>query len=204
MTPFGIKLENFFYYECYRSLNNWHIHFNDHRNSNNCFSLTAFVQVNFWILWKTLHKNHKMTIYLYLTSLLSRKWISDFKAVPNFSFFTKQCPSKKYEKWSLFCLKSLFHSQDNHSFVFSSFLHVSPVSHCLTRWSKKNIKLYGIINWLNKNLKQYIVRHFEKERRSDMEIWSIYRELNKERFHGKSIQKICTPKNSLRPLSNIG
>ena len=73
-------------------------------------------------------------------------------------------------------------------FVFPSFF---PVSHCFRGWSKKNLKIY-VINCLSKNLITHFVWYLEKEMRFDIEALSIDRELNKEPFYGKFIQKMWT------------
>ena len=69
-------------------------------------------------------------------------------------------------------------------------------------WSKKNFKIYDVINCLNKNLITHFVWYIEKEVKCDIETLSIDRELNKEHFYIKSCRK-CAPKASLRPLFNF-
>ena len=49
-------------------------------------------------------------------------------------------------------------------------------------------KSYGVIYWLNNNLKARTVWYLLKENRSDIETWSIDRLLNKEPFYRKSVQ----------------
>ena len=51
-----------------------------------------------------------------------------------------------HEPWSQYC------SQDIQIFVFPSSPLFLPVSHCFRAWSKINLKVYDIINCLNKNL----------------------------------------------------
>ena len=48
------------------------------------------------------------------------------------------------------------------------------------------------MNCLNKNLVTHFVYYFEKEISRDIETLSIDRVLNKEHFHGKIMQKMCT------------
>ena len=69
-------------------------------------------------------------------------------------------------------------------FVFPSF---SPVSHCFRGWSKKNLKVYDITNFLNKDLITHFIWYLKKEIRCDID-----RKLNKENFYGKIMQKMCT------------
>ena len=47
------------------------------------------------------------------------------------------------------------------------------------------LRVYNTINWLNTNLKVHIVWCLEKER-SDIEVWSIHRILNKGHFFCKT------------------
>ena len=53
---------------------------------------------------------------------------------------------------------------------------------------RKILKVYDIINCLNKNLKAHFVWYYEKEIRCDNETLSIDKELNQEHFHGKIMQ----------------
>ena len=57
----------------------------------------------------------------------------------------------------LFHLKSSFSSRDIQIFVFPSFPLFLSVSHCFRGWSKINLKVYNVINCLNKNLIKYFV-----------------------------------------------
>ena len=109
-----------------------------------------------------------------------------------FLFFTKWQPFKSYGKSFLFHLKSSFRSRDIQIFVFSSSPLFSAVSHCLRGWSKKNPKVYDVISCLSKNLITHFVWYFEKEIRCDTETLSINRELSKEHFCRKTMQKMCT------------
>ena len=67
-----------------------------------------------------------------------------------------------------------------------------PISHCFRGWSKINLKVYDIINCLNKNLITHFIWYLEKEIKCDIEILSIDRVLNKKHIHGKTMQKMCT------------
>ena len=98
------------------------------------------------------------------------------------------------ELWIMFSISSkklfLFFRYLNFCiFLFPSFF---PVSHCFRGWSKKNLKIYDVINCLSKNLITHFVWYLEKEIRCDIETLSIDRELNKEHFYGKIMQKMCT------------
>ena len=102
-----------------------------------------------------------------------------------FIFFTKWSPFKIYEKCFLFPLKSSFRSWDFQIFVFSSTPLFFPVNHSFRGWSKKNLKVYDIIDCLDKNLITHFVWYLEKETRCETEALSIDRVLNKKHFYGK-------------------
>ena len=126
---------------------------------------------------------------IYQTSyLLPSDFPNNFSwACPHF------CPLffiKKYEQCFLFNLKSSSRSLDIQIFVFSSSPLFVPGSHCFRRWSKKNHKIY-VINSLNRNLITHFVLYLQKEVRYDTETLSIDKELNKEHFYGKIMQKMC-------------
>ena len=88
--------------------------------------------------------------------------------------------------------KELFSFSRYSIFVFPSSPLFLPVGHCFRRWSKINLKVYDVINCLNKNLITHFVWYLEKEKRYDIETLSIDRVLNKEHFSWKIMQKICT------------
>ena len=79
-----------------------------------------------------------------ILKLVSAIFLSIFHFSPNDS------PSKTMKN-VFFHLKSYFHSQDIQIFVLLSSPLFFPLSHCLRGWSKKNLKIYDIINCLNKS-----------------------------------------------------
>ena len=87
--------------------------------------------------------------------------------------------------WKMFFISS------KKLFSLSSSLFL-PVNHCFRGWSKINLKVYGIINCLNKNLITHFVWYLGKEKSYDVETLSIDRVLNKENFFWKIRQEICT------------
>ena len=103
-------------------------------------------------------------------------------------------------KMFLFHLKSFFHYQDIQIFICPSSPLFLPVSHCFRAWSKINLKVYDVINCLNKNLITHFVWYLEKEKRYEIETLSIDKVLNKEHFYGKFMQKICTKSKSQTPF----
>ena len=92
----------------------------------------------------------------------------------------------------LFHLKSSFCSRDIQMFVFPPSPLFLPTSHCLRAWFKINLKVYDIINSLNKNLITHFVWNLEKNKRYDIETLVIDTVLNKKHFYGKVIWKMCT------------
>ena len=80
--------------------------------------------------------------------------------------------------WKIFFIlsKNLFSFLRNFCIlVFSSFF---PVTHCFRGCSKKNLKIYDVINCLIKNLITNFVWYLEKEIRCDSDTLFIDRELN--------------------------
>ena len=108
-----------------------------------------------------------------------------------FYFSPNDSPSKTVKKFSIY-LKCSFRSRDIQIFVFASSPLFFTVNYCFRDWSKKNLKVYGVINCLNKNLITHFVWYLEKEIRCDIETFSIDRVLNQEHFYGKIMQKMCT------------
>ena len=106
--------------------------------------------------------------------------------------FHQMIALQKLWKFFLFHLKSSFHSWDTQIFVFLSSPLFSSVNHCFKGWSKKNLKVYEVINCPNKNLITHFVWYLEKDISCDIETLSIDRELNKEHFYEKIMQKMCT------------
>ena len=86
-------------------------------------------------------------------------------------FFTKWKLLNNYEKCFLFHLKSSFCSRNIQICVFLSCILFWPVSHCLTGWLKTNLKVYDVINCLNKNLiTAHIVWYLEKEKKCTLKL----------------------------------
>ena len=109
----------------------------------------------------------------------------------NFYFSPKDSPSKTTKKFFI-SSKKLFFSQDIQIFVFLPSHLFFHVSHCFRSWSKKILKVYDVINCLNKKLITHFVWYLDKEIRRDIETLSIERVVNKEHFDGKIMQKMCT------------
>ena len=82
-----------------------------------------------------------------------------------FFFSSNDRPSKSIKKCFLFHLKSSFCSQDIQTFVFSSSPLFLPVSHCVGGCLKVSLKVYDVINCLNKNLITHCVWYLGKEKK---------------------------------------
>ena len=75
----------------------------------------------------------------------------------NLYFLPNDSPSKTMKNVFLSHLKSSFRSWDIQIFVFPSSPLFLPVSHCFRGWSKINLKVYDVINYINKNLMTHFV-----------------------------------------------
>ena len=107
--------------------------------------------------------------------------------------------------WKMLCIssKKLFSFSRYFNFCIPSSHFFLPVSHYVKGCFKINLKVYDVINCLNKNLITHFVWYLGKEKRYDIEILSISSVLNKETFNGKSCRK-CVPTASPRPVFNFG
>ena len=90
-----------------------------------------------------------------------------------FLFLHQIITFENYEKWFLFHLNSSFRSRDIQIFVFPSSPLFLSAGRCFRGWSKINLKVYDVINHLNKNLIRDFVWYHQKEKRYDIEILSI-------------------------------
>ena len=124
-------------------------------------------------------------LYLYPLKLVSAIFYQNF-------IFHQMIALQKLWKMFFISSKKLF------SFLrYSSFLYIRlplffPVSHCFIGWFKKNFKVYGVINCLNKNWITHYVWYLEKKIRYDIDTLSTDKVLNTEHFYGKIMQKLCT------------
>ena len=98
-------------------------------------------------------------------------------------YFSPNDTLQKLQKMLFISSKCFFHSGDVKIFVFPSSPLFLPVSHCFRGWSKINLKVYDVINCLNKNLITHFVWYLKKEKRHDIETLSNDRVLNKEHFY---------------------
>ena len=107
-------------------------------------------------------------------------------------FFHQMITVQKLENIIFVSSKKLFSFLRYSNFVFPFSPLFLPVSLCFRAWSKINLKVYDVINCLNKNLITHFVWYLEKEKSYDVETLAIVTVLNKEHFYGKFMKKICT------------
>ena len=135
--------------------------------------------------------------------VVSKSWIQNESAINTYiklvspffyQIFISQRMIVLQKLWKMFLFhpKSSFRSRDIQMFLFPSSPIFPPVSHCFKGWLKINLKVYDVISCLNKNFITHFVWYFEKEKRYEIETFSIDRGLNKEHFYGKVMQKLCT------------
>ena len=111
-----------------------------------------------------------------------------------YQIFISRLMNSLQKVWKMFFIssKKLFSFSRYSDFCISIFPSFPPVSHCFRGWSKINLKVYDVINCLNKNLITHFVWYLEKQKRYDIATLSFDRVLNKEHFYGRVMQKICT------------
>ena len=148
-----------------------------------------------------MHVNNPTNIYLFTVNNRNTKKrceiCSKLQLVPAifyqiFIFHQIMALQKLWKMFFYFIWKALFFLEIFKFLYFRLHLFFFSVSHCFRGWSKKNLKVYDVINCLNKNLITHFVWYLEKEIRCDIETLSIDIELNKERFCGIIMQKMCT------------
>ena len=118
-------------------------------------------------------------------------------------FSDRMIALQKLRKMFFISSKKLFLFSRYSDFCISVFSSFSPVSHCFRGWSKINLKVYDVINCLNKNLIIHFVWYIEKEERYYIKTLAIDRVLNNlckkylSIYMEKSCRK-CAPKSSPR------
>ena len=130
---------------------------------------------------------HQKNTSLYLALLL--KLVS---AIFYQIFISHQMKAlQKLQKMLFILSKKLFSFSRYSNFCISIFPSFSPSQPLFRGWLKINLKVYDVINCLNKNLTHF-VWYLKKEKRYDIETLSIDRVLNKEHFYSKIMQKMFT------------
>ena len=108
----------------------------------------------------------------------------------NFYFSPNGSPWKTMRDVFYFIQNALSVSRDIQVFVFPFSPYFLSVTHCSRTWSEINLKVYDLIDCLNKNLMTHFIWYLEKEKSYDIETLSIDRVLHKEHFYEKIMQKI--------------
>ena len=124
----------------------------------------------------------------------------------NVYFSPNDSPSKTIKNVFYFMyIKTSFRSWDIQIFIFSSSLFFFPVSHCFRGWFKRNLKVYDVINCLNKNWMTHFVSYLEKEIRCDIETLPIdsvkYRTFLRKN-HAENVHQNLVPDPFLILLNN--
>ena len=120
------------------------------------------------------------------------KFLKLVSAIFYWIFFSHQMIALQ-KLWKMFIIssKKLFSFSRYSDFCISIFPSFSTCQPFFRGWSKINLKVFDIINCLNKNLITYFVWYLEKENSYDIEILSIDRVLNKEHIY-RNMPKMCT------------
>ena len=113
-----------------------------------------------------------------------------------FIFFHQMIALQKLWKILFILSKNFFRSRDTQIFVFLSFPLFLSVGHCFRRWPKINLKVYDVINYLNKNSITHFVWYLEKEKRYDIETLCIDGVSDNEHFYRKIIKKMYSKSRS--------
>ena len=116
-------------------------------------------------------KNQKHFAFLVSTlnfEHFQKRRLTAWSLCPLFIFSPNDSPSKTM-KMLFISSKKLFSFSRYSNFCIS----VLPVRHCCRGWSKRNLKVYDIINCLNKNLIIRFVWYLEKKKRYEFETQSI-------------------------------
>ena len=121
-----------------------------------------------------------------------------------FFFFSPN--DSPYFCWKMFFIWSknlfLFLRYSNFCIFFLSFF---PVSHCFRGWFKRNLKVYDVINCLNKNWMTHFVSYLEKEIRCDIEtlpIDSVKYKTFLRKNHAENVHQNLVPDPFLILLNN--
>ena len=138
----------------------------------------------------------KKKIVLIITMLLSIWWVvKSLKLVSAIFYqnliFHQMIALPKLWKMFFILSKKLFSFLRYSNFCIFVFPFFFRVSHFFRGWFKKSLKVYDVIDYLNKNWITH-VWYLEKEMRCHIETLSIDRVLNTEHSYGKIMQKMCT------------
>ena len=110
-----------------------------------------------------------------------------------FYFSPTGSPAKTMKDVFLFNLLSSFRSRD--IFVFPSSALFLPVTHCLRASSKINLKVYDVINCLNKNLITHFAWYLRRKKVMTLKLWPLRQYYIRNTFMEKPNRK-CAPKAS--------
>ena len=119
-----------------------------------------------------------------------------------FLLFKKWQPVNHYEKCFLLHLEIFFRSRDTQIFVLLTSPH-SPLGHCFRGWLKINLKVYEVINCLNRNLHHILLDVLRKKKDMTLKLCHLRGYQTRIIFMKKPCRK-CAPKINSRPFFNFG
>ena len=109
-------------------------------------------------------------------------------------FFTKWWPLNNYQK--------LFSFPRYSNFCISVFPSFFPIGHYFRAWSNINLKVYGVISCVNKNLITHFVWYLKNEKGMTLKLCQLIEYYLRNIFIEKSCRK-CAAKASPRSLFNF-
>ena len=122
-----------------------------------------------------------------------------------FFIFSPNCSPYKFWKMYFIHIKCCFRPQDIQVFVFLSSPLFFSVGHYFREWMKINLKVFAVMNCLNKNLVTHFVWYLEKGKRYGIETLSTERVFNLIwKIWLEKLFRKRAPKGSPRPPFDFG
>ena len=151
-----------------------------------------------------IHLDVALDIYNLPVYLLLEPWQSNLKLASTifikFLFFHQLIALQKLWKMLFISSKKLFLFLKYSNFCISVLPSFSAVTHCFRGRSKINLKVYDVINCLNKNSVTHFVWYLQKKKRYDSGTLYIDGVSDKEHLYRKIMQKMCSKSRSQTSL----
>ena len=140
-----------------------------------------------WLWWKSKYKSiYQIDLFCFAlvdyNNIISAKWMfldchlfiyTALKLVSAIFYQFFIFDFKNYKKSFLYHLKISFHSRDIQICVFQSSPLVLPFSHFFGGCLKINLRVYDVINYLNKNLLTHFVWYLEKKKGMTLKLFPL-------------------------------